>query len=98
MLLRAHVLLHLGILLVAQHLARRVHVLAGFAVGLVSLDDLAQSPLLTSQLRQLLVVGCNLGPAHLAFDLSIAPRNRLKTVDHSISRVARLCRATATTR
>src|SRR2546430_7819390 len=82
MFLRAHVLLHLGVLLVAQHLARRVHLVARFAVCVISHDDLPEGALLTRELGELLVVGSDLRPRHVLLDLAIAARDRLEAIDH----------------
>src|SRR5262245_13555361 len=81
-LLGAKELLHLLILLVAQQIARGLHLRAGPAVAVVRLDDLAQRALLAGELGHLFVVSCDVGPRHIGFDLAIALRYRVQPVDH----------------
>src|SRR5207247_4309694 len=83
-LLRPHVLLHLHVLLVPEHLARRLHLRARAAVGVIGLDDLWQGALLPRQPGHLLVVGGNLRPPHLLLDLAITARDRFQTVNHFV--------------
>src|SRR5256885_10107368 len=82
-LFRAKVLLHFGILLVLQQLARRVQLVAGAPISFIGLDDLSQRALLAREPGQLLVIDRDLGSRHLRFDLAVAPRNRFKAVHHS---------------
>src|SRR5207245_1583741 len=82
-LLGPHVLLHVRVLLVPQHLARRLHLLLRAAKCVVGLDDLAQRTLLAGEAGQLLVVGRDLGPGHLIFDLVVAARDRLQSIYHA---------------
>src|SRR5256885_15401781 len=84
-LFRAEVLLHFGILLVLQQLARRVQLVAGAPISFIGLDDLSQRALLAREPGQLLVIGRDLGSRHLRFDLAVAPRNRFEAVDHAPS-------------
>src|SRR5439155_17187 len=74
----------LHVLLVPEHLARRLHLRARAAVGVIGLDDLSQGALLPRQPGHLLVVGGNLRPPHLLLDLAITARDRFQTVNHFV--------------
>src|SRR5207253_9231883 len=75
-------LLHLGVLLVTQHLVRRLHLLTRVAVSVVSLDGFPQRALLAGEAGDLLVVHGHFGPRHLVLDLPIPAGDRLYTAEH----------------
>src|SRR6266567_1383569 len=75
--------LHLCVLLVAEHVVRRFHLVLRAPVALVRGDDLSQPGLLASELGQPRMVGRHLGARHLRLDLAVASRDRLQSVNHA---------------
>jgi len=82
-LLALQVLLHLGVLLLALHLARLLELGLGGLVGLVGLHDLLQRLGLAAEARQLLVVGEDLRPRQVGLDLAVALNDRLEAIDQA---------------
>ena len=82
-LLRAQVLLHLWILLMLEHLPRRLSLVQGSPVLLISRDQVAQAALLPRELGQLVVVRSDLRLRHLRLDLLVTLRDALEPIYHA---------------
>src|ERR1700674_1211374 len=83
MLLRTQVFLHFRIAFVLLQLPRGLELLARLAVLVVGLHRVAKGSLLARELGQLRVVGGDIRPAHLGFDLPVATRDSVETVDQA---------------
>jgi len=81
MLLGPQVFLHLGIALVFLQLACRLKLVTRSLMRLVRLHRLAQGSLLAGELGHLGMIRGYLWPPHLRFDLAMAPRHPIQTVD-----------------
>src|SRR5690348_7545585 len=68
----------------AHELSRRLHLAPRASERVVGGDDLAHGALLSSQARELFVVGRYIRPRHLGIDLAIALRYRLQAVNHPL--------------